>query len=266
MSSVSFFDTSAQADEATRVASNWVRDEKLETALPECAEDQRRRGRRPQVPRARQGVTRLGAVRVGPRARARAGPLGVRRATMGCDARAALRHARRGRRPRRRRRRARRDGARAPVVMTEESDWLGGQLTSQAVPPDEHRWIERFGCTASYRALRDGIRAHYRAHYPLTERGPAWRELNPGAGTVSAALPRAAGRARGHRGDARARARGGRLTCCCATRRSRADVRRRPRRRGHAARARRRGDGRGPTGSSTRPRPARCCRSPEPST
>jgi hypothetical protein len=34
MSSVSFFDTSAQADEATRVASNWVRDEKLETALP----------------------------------------------------------------------------------------------------------------------------------------------------------------------------------------------------------------------------------------
>ena len=34
MSSVGFFDTSAQADESTRVASNWVRDEKLETALP----------------------------------------------------------------------------------------------------------------------------------------------------------------------------------------------------------------------------------------
>lgn len=34
MSSVGFFDTSAQADESTRVASTWVREEKLETALP----------------------------------------------------------------------------------------------------------------------------------------------------------------------------------------------------------------------------------------
>jgi hypothetical protein len=34
MSSVGFFETSAQADESTRVASDWVRDEKLEKALP----------------------------------------------------------------------------------------------------------------------------------------------------------------------------------------------------------------------------------------
>ncbi len=34
MSSVGFFDTSAQANESTRIAANWVRDEKLETALP----------------------------------------------------------------------------------------------------------------------------------------------------------------------------------------------------------------------------------------
>ncbi len=34
MSSIGFFDTSAQADESTRVASNWVREHKLETALP----------------------------------------------------------------------------------------------------------------------------------------------------------------------------------------------------------------------------------------
>ena len=34
------------------------------------------------------------------------------------------------------------------VVLTEAGDVLGGQLTSQAVPPDEHPWIERFGCTA----------------------------------------------------------------------------------------------------------------------
>ena len=34
MSSIDFFDTSVQADESTRVAATWVREEKLETALP----------------------------------------------------------------------------------------------------------------------------------------------------------------------------------------------------------------------------------------
>jgi hypothetical protein len=34
VSSVGFFETSAQVDESTRIASNWVREEKLETALP----------------------------------------------------------------------------------------------------------------------------------------------------------------------------------------------------------------------------------------
>jgi hypothetical protein len=34
MSSIGFFDTAAQADESTRVASAWVREEKLEKALP----------------------------------------------------------------------------------------------------------------------------------------------------------------------------------------------------------------------------------------
>jgi hypothetical protein len=71
------------------------------------------------------------------------------------------------------------------VVMTEEFDWLGGQLTSQAVPPDEHTWVEQFGVTASYRALREGIRDYYRRHYPLTARSAAVKELNPGAGYVS---------------------------------------------------------------------------------
>ena len=31
---IGLFDTSAQADESTRVAATWVREEKLETALP----------------------------------------------------------------------------------------------------------------------------------------------------------------------------------------------------------------------------------------
>ena len=34
VTSIGFFDTSAQADESTRIAATWVRDEKLEAALP----------------------------------------------------------------------------------------------------------------------------------------------------------------------------------------------------------------------------------------
>jgi hypothetical protein len=72
------------------------------------------------------------------------------------------------------------------VVMTEETDWIGGQLTAQAVPPDEHRWIEQFGCTQRYRAWRDGVRRFYRQHYPLTPLARANPRLNPGQGRVSA--------------------------------------------------------------------------------
>ena len=34
MTSVSLFDTSAHAEESTRVSAEWIRDEKLESALP----------------------------------------------------------------------------------------------------------------------------------------------------------------------------------------------------------------------------------------
>jgi hypothetical protein len=34
VSSIGFFDTSAQADESTKVASTWLREEKLDTAVP----------------------------------------------------------------------------------------------------------------------------------------------------------------------------------------------------------------------------------------
>jgi hypothetical protein len=34
MTSVSFFDTSAQADESNRIAASWLREQKLEKALP----------------------------------------------------------------------------------------------------------------------------------------------------------------------------------------------------------------------------------------
>ena len=71
------------------------------------------------------------------------------------------------------------------VILTEQYEWLGGQLTSQAVPLDEHTWVEQFGVTAAYRELRDGIRGYYREHYPLTDRARRQRYLNPGAGLVS---------------------------------------------------------------------------------
>jgi len=71
------------------------------------------------------------------------------------------------------------------VILTEETDWVGGQLTSQAVPPDEHRWIESFGCTARYRRFRNLVRAYYREHYPLLPAARANPHLNPGQATVS---------------------------------------------------------------------------------
>jgi len=71
------------------------------------------------------------------------------------------------------------------VILTEETDWIGGQLTAQAVPPDEHPWIESFGCTRSYRQFREGVRDYYRQHYPLTAAARANVLLNPGNGNVS---------------------------------------------------------------------------------
>ncbi len=71
------------------------------------------------------------------------------------------------------------------VLLTEETDWIGGQLTSQAVPPDENPWIEQSGCTQSYRAFREGVRAYYRDHYSLTPESRANPALNPGGGFVS---------------------------------------------------------------------------------
>lgn len=71
------------------------------------------------------------------------------------------------------------------VVMTEETDWIGGQLTAQAVPPDEHPWIESFGGTQAYRRYRNSVRDYYRANYPLTAEVRANAQFNPGGGSVS---------------------------------------------------------------------------------
>ncbi|WP_232697673.1 FAD-dependent oxidoreductase [Brevibacillus daliensis] len=71
------------------------------------------------------------------------------------------------------------------VIMTEETDWIGGQFTSQAVPPDEHRWIEQFGCTQTYRQFREGVRNYYRQHFPLTADARQIVHFDPGNGSVS---------------------------------------------------------------------------------
>jgi len=71
------------------------------------------------------------------------------------------------------------------VILTEETDWIGGQLTQQAVPPDEHAWIETHGSTALYREFRKKVRGYYQAHYPLTDDAKSREYLNPGDGAVS---------------------------------------------------------------------------------
>ena len=71
------------------------------------------------------------------------------------------------------------------VVLVEELDWLGGQLTAQGVPFDEHPWIEHVSASLSYAQLRQGIRAYYRDHLPLTPEARLHPRLNPGQGNVS---------------------------------------------------------------------------------
>ena len=71
------------------------------------------------------------------------------------------------------------------VILTEETDWIGGQLSQQGVPPDEHQWIETHGAPASYREFRTKVREYYKRNYPLTADAKAREYLNPGDGSVS---------------------------------------------------------------------------------
>lgn len=73
-------------------------------------------------------------------------------------------------------------------IVTEPTDWVGGQLTSQAVPPDENRWVEPDqpvrGVTGSYQAFRQAVRQWYRDNRPLTDAAHDNPRLNPGNGWV----------------------------------------------------------------------------------
>jgi hypothetical protein len=79
---------------------------------------------------------------------------------------------------------AARQGSR--VILVEETEWIGGQATTQGVPLDEHPQIEHFGRTRSYAEFRTGVRDYYRANYPLIPAARSDEVLNPGACWVSA--------------------------------------------------------------------------------
>ncbi|MET3697572.1 FAD dependent oxidoreductase [Bacillus oleivorans] len=68
------------------------------------------------------------------------------------------------------------------VILTEETDWIGGQVTAQGVPPDEHPWIEEFGCTRRYRDYRNRVRETYERMMSYEKPNQL---LNPGNGWVS---------------------------------------------------------------------------------
>ena len=68
------------------------------------------------------------------------------------------------------------------VLMTEETGWIGGQVSSQGVPPDEHQWIEAFGATKRYRHYRSLVRRTYNQTMKTAD---GEELLNPGKGLVS---------------------------------------------------------------------------------
>jgi len=73
----------------------------------------------------------------------------------------------------------------ATVILVEELDWLGGQLTAQGIPLDEYPWNETVVFSRTYAEFRSRIRQYYRDNYPLTAAARANPLLNPGMGNVS---------------------------------------------------------------------------------
>src|SRR5690554_1686782 len=71
------------------------------------------------------------------------------------------------------------------VLLIEETDWIGGQLTSQGVPSDEHRFIEDTGATKTYYEFRENVRKFYRENPNVKEEIKKTKIFNPGGGWVS---------------------------------------------------------------------------------
>ncbi len=71
------------------------------------------------------------------------------------------------------------------VILTEETDWVGGQLTSQAVPPDENSYIETQGATKSYLDYRKKVRQYYSELPTIKEEFKSAKIFDPGDSWVS---------------------------------------------------------------------------------
>ena len=72
------------------------------------------------------------------------------------------------------------------VSLTEESGWIGGQVTSQAVSAqDENPWVEQCAGSERYAAFRQAIRRTYIETYHAPAQMPDGAPLNPGNGWVS---------------------------------------------------------------------------------
>lgn len=69
------------------------------------------------------------------------------------------------------------------VFLSEESYMIGGQVTSQAVPPDEHPYIEKYGRTDLYHEYRQLVRRYYKDYYPVNIKDSD--KINPGNAWVS---------------------------------------------------------------------------------
>jgi hypothetical protein len=71
------------------------------------------------------------------------------------------------------------------VCLTEESTWIGGQMTAGGVSAlDEHKFIEITGATRTYSEMRNRLREYYRHRFQLKPAANL-ENLNPGACYVS---------------------------------------------------------------------------------
>lgn len=72
------------------------------------------------------------------------------------------------------------------VVLTEETSWLGGQMTSQGVSAlDENKWVESTGACLSYKKLRQEIRDAYKRCGDLKDEYQDDPILHPGRSWVT---------------------------------------------------------------------------------
>ena len=68
------------------------------------------------------------------------------------------------------------------VCMTEETDWIGGQMTAQGVSAlDENYLVDTTGSTRSYQQFRTNIRNYYKRSYKLAPEYAQDPVLNPGS-------------------------------------------------------------------------------------